>query len=51
MLHRIVRRKYPAGAAAQKRALELSAGRYDYRSPEGRRVATANRAHIALHGY
>jgi hypothetical protein len=49
MLKRIVRRRYPAGAAAQERALKSSDGRYDYRSPEGRRVVTANRAHLALH--
>lgn len=51
MLRRIARRRYPSGLAAQERALEASEGRYDYRSPEGRRVVTANRAHIALYGH
>ena len=49
MLKRILARRHPNAAQAQITAREDADGRYDYRSPEGRRLVTANRAYLALH--
>jgi hypothetical protein len=49
MLKRILDRRHPNAARAQDVAREEADGRFDYRSPEGRRLVTANRAYLALH--
>ncbi|MFB7114094.1 hypothetical protein [Streptomyces sp. NPDC056291] len=49
MLKRILARRHPNAAHTQEAAREEAEGRFDYRSPEGRRLVTANRAYLALH--